>query len=50
VARNLALSYSLKSIKFNDRIPYIIEDATVPLKKLGKLFLIIDKINKKISN
>jgi FAD/FMN-containing dehydrogenase len=41
------LSYSLKSIKLEDRIPYIIEDATVPLKKLGKLFLIIDKINKK---
>jgi len=45
--RNLALSYSLKSIKFKDRIPYIIEDATVPLKKLGELFLTIDKINKK---
>jgi FAD/FMN-containing dehydrogenase len=44
--RDLALSYSLKSIKKEDRIPHIIEDATVPLEKLGKLFLLIDKINK----
>ena len=44
--RDLALSYSLKSIKNENRIPHIIEDATVPLEKLGKLFLIIDKINK----
>ena len=43
--RDLALSYSLKSIKKEDRNPHIIEDATVPLEKLGKLFLIIDKIN-----
>lgn len=45
--RDLALSYSLKSIKNEDRNPHIIEDAAVPLKTLGKLFLIIDKINKK---
>jgi len=44
--RDLALSYSLKSIKKENRVPHIIEDATVPLEKLGKLFLIIDKINK----
>ncbi|MGD8300222.1 MAG: FAD-binding oxidoreductase, partial [Nitrosopumilaceae archaeon] len=39
--RDLALSYSLKSIKQKDRVPHIIEDATVPLEKLGELFLII---------
>lgn len=44
--RDLALSYSLKSIKHEDRIPHIIEDAAVPLEKLGKLFSIIEKINK----
>ena len=44
--RDLALYYSLKSIKKENRIPHIIEDATVPLEKLGKLFLVIDKINK----
>ncbi len=44
--RDLALSYSLKSIKKEDQNPHIIEDAAVPLEKLGKLFLIIDKINK----
>jgi len=45
--RDLALSYSLKSIKPKDRVPHIIEDAAVPLEKLGELFLIIEKINKK---
>ena len=44
--RDLALSYSLKSIKNEDRNPHIIEDAAVPLKKLGKLFSVINKINK----
>ncbi|MDH3611125.1 MAG: FAD-binding oxidoreductase [Nitrosopumilus sp.] len=44
--RDLALSYSMKEIKEEERNPHIIEDATVPLEKLGKLFLIIDKINK----
>ena len=43
--RDLALSYSLKSIKKENQNPHIIEDATVPLEKLGKLFLVIDKIN-----
>ena len=45
--RDLALSYSLKSIKPEDRIPHIIEDATVPLERLGELFSIIEKLNKK---
>jgi len=45
--RDLALSYSLKSIKNKNIIPHIIEDATVPLENLGELFLIIDKINQK---
>ncbi len=44
--RDSALSYSLKSIKKEDRNPHIIEDAAVPLEKLGKLFLLIEKINK----
>lgn len=45
--RDFALSYSLKSIKKENRVPYVIEDAAVPLEKLGKLFSIIDKINQK---
>ncbi|NIM25877.1 MAG: FAD-binding protein [Nitrosopumilaceae archaeon] len=45
--RDLALSFSLKSIKFQDRVPHIIEDATVPLEKLGELFSLIEKTNKK---
>lgn len=45
--RDLALSYSLKSIKPADRIPHVIEDAAVPLEKLEILFSIINKINKK---
>jgi FAD/FMN-containing dehydrogenase len=44
--RDLALSYSLKSIKKEERNPHIIEDASVPLEKLGKLFSIIYKMNK----
>jgi FAD/FMN-containing dehydrogenase len=44
--RDLALSFSLKSIKKEDRVPHIIEDAVVPLEKLKDLFLLIDKINK----
>ena len=45
--RDLALYYSLKSIKKEDLNPHIIEDAAVPLEKLGELFLIINKINRK---
>ena len=47
--RDLSLYYSLKSIKFQDRVPHIIEDATIPLQNLGKLFSIIEKINKKFN-
>ena len=43
--RDLALSYSLKSIKKEDRVPHIIEDATVSLDKLKNLFSLIRKIN-----
>ncbi|MFB5620470.1 MAG: FAD-binding oxidoreductase [Nitrosopumilus sp.] len=45
--RDLSLHYSLKSIKKEKRIPHVIEDAAVPLKYLPKLFLILNKINKK---
>ena len=45
--RDLALFYSLKKIKPDDRVPHIIEDAAVPLDKLGSLFSLIQKINKK---
>ncbi len=45
--RDSSLHYSLKSIKKENRIPHIIEDAAVPLEKFPKLFLILNKINKK---
>jgi len=45
--RDLSLHYSLKSIKKEKRIPHIIEDAAVPLENLQKLFLVLNKINKK---
>ena len=45
--RDLALAYSLKSIKTKDRVPHIIEDAAVPLEKLGELFSLVEHINKK---
>lgn len=45
--RDSSLHYSLKSIKKENRIPHIIEDAAVPLKNLPKVFLILNKINKK---
>jgi len=45
--RDLALSYSLKSLKKEEQNPHIIEDAAVPLEKLVKLFLIIEKLKKK---
>lgn len=45
--RDLALSYSLKSIKKDTQNIHIIEDAAVPLEKLENLFLIIDKLNGK---
>jgi FAD/FMN-containing dehydrogenase len=45
--RDSSLHYSLKSIKKENRIPHIIEDAAVPLENLPKLFSILNKINKK---
>ncbi len=45
--RDSSLHYSLKSIKKGKKIPHIIEDAAVPLKNLQKLFLVLNKINKK---
>jgi len=43
--RDSSLYYSLKSIK--NKIPHVIEDATVPVKSLPELFSLIDKINQK---
>ena len=45
--RDASLHYSLKSIKKENRIPHVIEDAAVPLEKLSDLFAILDKLNKK---
>jgi FAD/FMN-containing dehydrogenase len=45
--RDSSLHYSLKSIKKENRIPHVIEDAAVPVENLPKLFLILTKINKK---
>jgi len=45
--RDSSLHYSLKLIIKEKRIPHIIEDAAVPLENLQKLFLVINKINKK---
>ena len=45
--RDSSLHYSLKSIKKENRIPHIIEDAAVPLENFPKLFQILNKINKK---
>ena len=45
--RDSSLFYSLKSIKKEERIPHVIEDAAVPLEKLSKIFEILKKINKK---
>jgi FAD/FMN-containing dehydrogenase len=45
--RNSALSYSLRSITAKESMPSIIEDATVPVEKLGMLVDMIEKISKK---
>ncbi|MCE2614542.1 MAG: FAD-binding oxidoreductase [Nitrosopumilus sp. (ex Thoosa mismalolli)] len=45
--RDSSLHYSLKSIKKENRIPHIIEDAAVPIEKIEKVFSIINTINKK---
>ncbi len=45
--RDSSLYYSLRSIKKENRVPHIIEDAAVPIENLPKVFLILNKINKK---
>ena len=45
--RNMALTYSLKTLKAENLNPHIIEDATVPLEKLEELFVIVNQLNKK---
>ncbi len=45
--RDSSLYYSLKSIKKEKRILHVIEDAAVPLVNLQKLFLVLNRINKK---
>jgi len=45
--RDLALYYSLRTIKKEKRIPHVIEDAAVPLNNLPRVFLLLNKINKK---
>lgn len=47
--RDSSLHYSLKSIKKENRIPHIIEDAAVPIEKIEKVFSIIRQINKKFN-
>jgi len=44
--RDSSLSYSIQHILKGENAPHIIEDATVPLENLNKLFEIIDKIQK----
>ena len=45
--RDSSLHYSLKSIKKEQRIPHVIEDAAVPLEKLPVLFDTVNNINKR---
>ena len=45
--RDSSLFYSLKNTKKENRLPHVIEDAAVPIKKLTDLFSILKKINKK---
>ena len=45
--RDSSLHYSLKSIKKEWMMPFVIEDAAVPLENLQRLFLVLNKINKK---
>ena len=45
--RDSSLHYSLKSIQKEKRVPHVIEDASVPLENLPKLFSILKKIEKK---
>jgi FAD/FMN-containing dehydrogenase len=45
--RDSSLHYSLKSIQKEKRVPHVIEDASVPLENLPKLFSLVKKIEKK---
>lgn len=47
--RDASLHYSLKSIKndIEERVPHVIEDATVPIKSLPTLFATLQEINQK---
>ena len=45
--RDSALHYSLRAIQKEKRIPHVIEDASVPLENIPKLFSILIKIGKK---
>ena len=45
--RDSSLYYSLKSIKNENRMPHVIEDAAVPIEKLPELFNIFEMMNKK---
>ena len=45
--RDSSLHYSLKSIKKEQQIPHVIEDAAVPLEKLPALFETVNKINRR---
>lgn len=45
--RDMSLHYSLKSIKPEERIPHVIEDATVPVRHLAKLFEVVEEINER---
>ncbi len=47
--RDLSLHFSLKSVKKEERIPQIIEDAAVPIEKIGRVFSIIKQINEKFN-
>jgi FAD/FMN-containing dehydrogenase len=44
--RDSSLHYSLKSIQKEKRVPHVIEDASVPLENLPKLFSLVKKIEK----
>ncbi|QUC65307.1 FAD-binding oxidoreductase [Nitrosopumilus sp. K4] len=47
--RDSALYFSLRTIKKEKRLPHVIEDATVPIEKLGELFETVVEINRKFS-
>lgn len=45
--RDMSLHYSLKSVRPEDRVPHVIEDAAVPVKNLAGLFKVIGDVNRK---